>query len=317
MSKTIDGNGLKHLWSKIRESFLGKRDNAYRAQSVFFGAVDATSTATVMTATIEGLTELRDGVMLYLTNGVVTSASGWTLNVNGLGAKPVYNSMAAATRITTTFNIAYTMLFVYNSSRVEGGCWDEYYGYNTDTNTVAYNVRLNNASPVMAAALTRYKLVFTTADHKLLPSTAVSNNTGTAKALTTDAFDPRLPIYWYAYTTGVAVGAAPSASYMWIQYSTADFRYTANMGTTVEAGKPLYARVVPQSDGTVKLDGDNCFVQDMPSTADGKAYIFIGYGIDTKSIQLRQEHPMYCYRDGAIREWTPEIDRLWTAVNNL
>jgi hypothetical protein len=44
--------------------------------------------------------------------------------------------MAAESAVTTTFNIAYTMLFIYNSSRISGGCWDMYYGYNANTNTL-------------------------------------------------------------------------------------------------------------------------------------------------------------------------------------
>lgn len=104
-----------------------------RAGAIPFGKVDSTSTATAFTATVEGITELVDGACCYLMNGVVTSASGWTLNVNGLGAKPVYQTLAAATVTTTIFNINYTMLFVYNSTRVEGGCWDIFYGYNSNT----------------------------------------------------------------------------------------------------------------------------------------------------------------------------------------
>lgn len=88
------------------------------------GTVDSTSTSTVFTATVPGITSLRDGVCCYLTNGVVTSASGWTLNVNGLGALPVYKTRQVATRSTTDFNTNYSALFIYNSSRVTGGCWD-------------------------------------------------------------------------------------------------------------------------------------------------------------------------------------------------
>lgn len=69
---------------------------------------------------------------MWLTNGVVTSASGFTLNINNLGAKPVYRGMAAATAETKIFNINYTMAFIYNEDRVEGGCWDTmYYDSNT------------------------------------------------------------------------------------------------------------------------------------------------------------------------------------------
>ena len=92
-----------------------------RATAIPFGRVDSTSTATDFTATVPGITELTDGTCVMLDNGVVTSASGFTLNVNGLGAKPVYSSLAAATRDSTIFNIAYTMLFVYDETRVSGG----------------------------------------------------------------------------------------------------------------------------------------------------------------------------------------------------
>lgn len=97
------------------------------------GKLDSTSTATAMTATVEGIRELKDGVCMWLENGAITSASGVKLNVNGLGAKPIYNSMAEASAVTTTFNVAYTMLFVYNSTRVSGGCWDMVYGYDSNT----------------------------------------------------------------------------------------------------------------------------------------------------------------------------------------
>ena len=73
-------------------SRLSTSGNAYRSASIPMGHLDSTSTATVMTATVDGITELRDGVCMWLRNGVVTSASGFTLNVNGLGAKPCYSS---------------------------------------------------------------------------------------------------------------------------------------------------------------------------------------------------------------------------------
>lgn len=106
---------------------------ARKAASIPYGQVDNTSTNTAFTATIDGITELRDGVCCYIKNGVITSAAGCTLNVNNLGAKPIYQTLAAATAVTTAFNVNYTMLFVYNSSRVNGGCWDMFYGFNSNT----------------------------------------------------------------------------------------------------------------------------------------------------------------------------------------
>ena len=103
------------------------------ARGIPIGSVTSNS-RTVMTAEVPGVTELKDGVVMWLmNNNKQTSNTNWTLDVNGLGAKPVYQSMALASRITTTFNKAYTMLFVYNETRVEGGCWDMVYGYYTNT----------------------------------------------------------------------------------------------------------------------------------------------------------------------------------------
>lgn len=74
--------------------------------------------------------------MILVKNGRVTSAKNCTLNVNDLGAKPIYYSTAAATRVTTHFNSAYTWLLIYDSTRVDGGCWVAYWGYYSDSNTI-------------------------------------------------------------------------------------------------------------------------------------------------------------------------------------
>lgn len=111
----------------------GWSSNAYRTVSIPYGVLDGTSTSTAMTATVDGITELRDGVCMWLKNGTVTSASGVKLNINSLGAKPIYSSMSASSAVTTTFANGYTMLFVYDSTRVTGGCWVMSYGYYTNT----------------------------------------------------------------------------------------------------------------------------------------------------------------------------------------
>lgn len=144
---------------------LSTSGTAYKSASIPMGQVDSTSTATAFTATVAGITELRDGVCMWLTNGVATSAEGFTININNLGAKPVYGSLAAATASTTAFGKNYTMLFVYNSSRVTGGCWDLVYGY--DTNTTYTPIKLGfgyttcstaAATAAKTAALSSYAL---------------------------------------------------------------------------------------------------------------------------------------------------------------
>ena len=127
------------VMAAIPETYAGSAEAggvADKAAAIPYGHVDSTSTATAYTATIDGITELVDGTTVLLKNGVVTSKAGFTININGLGAKPVYNNMAAASAETTIFNVAYTLLLVYDSTRVSGGCWINYRGYYTDSNTV-------------------------------------------------------------------------------------------------------------------------------------------------------------------------------------
>ena len=276
---------------------------ATRAAAIPYGEVDDTSTATVMTATVPGITELYDGVCAYITNGVITSASGWTLEVNGLGAFPVYQSQAAATRTSTIFNAAYTGLFVYNSKRVEGGCWDYFYGYNSDTNTIAYYIRRYQSDQIMNATLYRYMICFTRKDGKLQPANTTNKTTGTSKNLTTEPFDPHGLIFYYSTTTTVSAGSAPSGSYMWIMHYAIDLRYSFNAGSTLTANKDVYIKCTPQADGMVKLAGNNCIVQDLPTTEDGFVYIHLGRAYSTYQISMELEHPVYIFQGGKLRRW--------------
>lgn len=130
---------------------LSTTGNAYRALSIPMGELDDTSTATVMTATVPGITELRDGVCVWLRNGVIASASGVTLDINSLGAKPIYNSLSGAV-VTTTFVAASTYLFVYNTTRITGGCWDMVYGYDANTTYTPVKLGLGYATCSTAAA---------------------------------------------------------------------------------------------------------------------------------------------------------------------
>lgn len=140
---------------------------ALKTGSIPFGIVDSTSTSKVFTATVPGITELVDGTCVLLKNGVVTSASGFTININGLGAHPAFSNMTAATAETTIFNINYTMLFIYDSTRVVGshtGAWCCYRGYDANTNTIGYQVRTNSSIRTVTDAARYYKLYFTSAD---------------------------------------------------------------------------------------------------------------------------------------------------------
>ena len=316
----LDNTGLTHLWGKITTALSGKLDitgNAYRAASIPFAQVDDTSTNTVFTATVPGITELRSGVCVFLMNGVVTSASGFTVNINGLGAKPVYSTLAAESRATTLFNVAYTLFLVYNEERVSGGCWDAYYGYDSNTNTIGYQLRTNSTTMPTLDKFYRYRLLFTAADRKhFVPANASSSTSAdTAKTTTQRPIDPFGAIYYYGHTTAINANANPTTSYFWTQYSFAlgySFNRTGS-ALTLTNHAPVYIKCAPQADGSAIIDADTPFVQTLPSTADGKIYIFLGIASSATAVELVPEHPVFCYRNGAIQPWTPlmaELDAL-------
>ena len=271
-----------------------------RATAIPFGVTDSTSTSTVVTATVTGVTELVDGEIMFLTNGAVTTAAGWTLNVNGLGAKPVYSTMAEESRITTTFSSAYTMLFIYNSSRVDGGCWDMYYGYDSNTNTIGYQLRNNSCNMTAAQTGYRYRLWLTDADGQgWVPiNTSTATNATTVRSLNTRPIDPFGRIVYCNHNATKSAGAGLGTAYQWDQYTLA-IGYSYVMTLTAQA--PVYLRCTPQADGSAVMQD---IVQTLPTTNDGYIYIFLGTSYSTTSMELLPVHPVY-YHDGTgIRLWT-------------
>ena len=276
---------------------------------IHYAAVDSTSTATVFTATVPGITELRDGVTVMLHNGVVTSASGFTLNINGLGAKPCYNNMTNATRDTTIFNVAYTMMFVYSTALDSGnGGWWIYRGYDANTNTIGYQLRTNSTTLTVTDTARYYKLYFTSADgnHWVPASVNSTNNATSARAVNQRPIDPFGRIVYTSASTSYAAGASLAATTIWDQY-TLVLGYSFNRtGAALEltAKKAVYVKCAPQADGSAIMDATEPIVQDLPSTADGKIYIYLGVAYDATHIELYPNHPVYYYSDGAIRLWT-------------
>lgn len=283
----------------------GPRGPAGPKGSIFFGQVDETSTATEFTAQIPGITEYFDGLTILLKNGVVTSASGFTIDINGLGAKHAYNNMAAATAETTLFNINYTMLLIYDSTRVSGGGWVMYRGYNSDNNTIGYQLRTNSYALPASDKFYRYRLLFTSADNtKFVPANKSTSTNATASRTTnTTPINPFGPIVYYGSTTAIEANAKPGVTVLWQQYVlTLGYSFN-NTGAALvmTTSKPVYLKCTPQADGSAVMD---YYTQALPSTEDGKIYILLGYAYSATNIELIANHPVYYYKNGGVRLWT-------------
>lgn len=280
-----------------------------RSDSIPFGVVDASSTSTKFTATVPGITELRDGVCVLIRNGVVTSAADFTININGLGAKKAYSNMSSdATAESTIFNIKYTMLFVYDSERVTGGGWICYRGYNSNDNTIGYQIRSNSGSLPLTAKTYRYRILFTSADgtHWVPSNTSTSTNATASRSVNQTPINPFGPIVYYGTTSAVNAETAPGANYLWQQYNlTLGYSFNRTGAALVlTSNTPVYIKAAPQADGSAIIDEDNPYVQALPTTDDGKIYIFLGIASGATTVELRIEHPIYYYKDSAIKLWT-------------
>ena len=283
--------------------------NANAANAILYGAVDSTSTATAYTATVAGLDQLVDGTCVMLHNGVVTSAAGFTVNINGLGAKKCYNNMTNATQDTTIFNINYTMLFIYSSELDEGngGFWI-YRGYNSDNNTIGYQLRTNSTAMPTVTRTRYYRLLFTSADRtKWVPANTGYDNSATSKkTVNQNAIDPHGRIVYMTGTTNVNANANVGATVVWDRY-TLNLGYSFNTtgaALTLTFPAPVFVKCAPQSNGSAIIDSTTPYVQALPSTADGKIYIYLGMAYSETNIELVDDHPVYEYKDGSLRLWT-------------
>lgn len=278
-----------------------------------YGECDSTSTATNFTVTVPGIRELTSGVCCLVRNGVITSASGCKLNVNGLGAKPIYSTLAGATAVTTAWNVSYTMLFVYDAgnTHVAGGCWMMYYGIDNNTNTIGYQVRTNSYSMPMTSVVYRYRLLFTSKDgsHFVPANNSTSTNATSSRTVCQDPIDPHGSIVYYGTTASVNQGSRPAVASLWQQYLVT-LGYSFNRtgaALNLTSWDPVYVKAAPQSDGSAIIDSTTPYVQALPATNDGFIYIFLGVAISATQIELNINHPVY-YNDGtAIRIWTGPV----------
>ena len=309
-SKTSDLTNDSNFTTK---AYVDAQDDADRGR-LYYGIVDATSTNVAFTAQISGITEYFDGLAVVLKNGVVTSAAGFTIDINGLGAKHAYSNMAAATAETTIFNVNYTMLFIYDSTRVEGGGWICYRGYNSDNNTIGYQIRTNSATLPLTEKTYRYRILFTSADgtHYVPANASTSTNATARRDVCQDPIDPFGRIVYYSSTSVIDANARPGAVALWDRYAIV-LGYSFNRtgaALTMTPWEPVYVKCTPQANGSAIIDATTPFVQSLPNTEDGKIYIHLGVAYSATNIELSLEHPVYYYKDGAIRIWTHQKDTL-------
>jgi hypothetical protein len=132
------------------------------------------------------------------------------------------------------------------------------------------------------------------------------NSATSVKTVNTRAINPFGRIIYFSANTSMAANADVAATYYWEQYAFAlgySFN-TTGAALTLTTKTPVYIKCAPQADGSAIIDSTTPYVQSLPSTEDGKIYIFLGIAYSATNIELYLEHPVYYYKDGCVRLWT-------------
>lgn len=270
-------------------------------------------------ATDSTISSLFDGLVMIVRIPVAGSGDyGVGISVNSGDYHPVVYNISSS--VGTRYGVNSTIMVVYNSTQTASlyinsasttsvtGVW-QVYDYDSDSDTT-YRLRNYSASYInkSGVATNRRTLLFEVSGGLSAVNTTIG--TGTSKTPINFKYIPYGQIRYYSTSGSIANNAAFTTTGLWEQYAL-DLRYSFNCGSTLTAGNPVYLRMVVNNDGTLSQDataaGANPIVQVLPSTADGKVYLYLGRAGSTTTLELEVAHPIYEYKDGAIRVWTNTV----------
>lgn len=276
--------------------------------AAFHGTCDTAAGTAEKAVTCADFTaaDLVAGAMIVVdfANANSAAVADLKLNVNNTGAYAIkQNGSGTLSNMgDKSYLKAASYPFIFN-----GSYWVTW--YDTNSNTIGYTIRTNGLQIPVKTACYRYRICFTSPDGKsLIPANASTSTSATAsKTVTTEKIDPFGRIIYYSYSTAISAGGSIGTAYQMQQYNGVTLGYSFNRtgaALTMTAKKPVYVKCAPQTDGSAIIDSSTPFVQDLPTTEDGKIYIFLGVATSETAIEFTLEHPVYFYKNGGIRQWT-------------
>ena len=126
------------------------------------------------------------------------------------------------------------------------------------------------------------------------------------KSKNTATFRIGAPIFYYGSNTDKASGSYTGDNTLYMQTSGIDLRYSTNCATTLTSNKPVYLVGIPN--GSTYTLADTWWTQTLPSTDDGKIYIYLGVTYSSYQIAWEVVHPIYWYKNGALRLYDSNKD---------
>ena len=177
-----------------------------------------------------------------------------------------------------------------------------------NTDAIGFRLRINDTVRNVSDTARYYKIYFTSADDTMWVPASVdsTNNTTSARPVNQRPIDPFGPIVYTSANTNYTAGSNLAATTIWEQYAIA-LGYSFNRtgaALTLTAEKPVYVKCAPQTNGSAIMDANTPIVQALPTTNDGKIYIYLGIAYDATHIELQIWHPVYWHDGTGIRLWT-------------
>ena len=179
-----------------------------------------------------------------------------------------------------------------------------------DADSTGYNIRkIYSLIKAGSNKVFPYTFIMENSDGRW-ESIVTSNSTGTGKSRNTHGFKLGTILFMGQSSTYNENVVLDNYRLWYMQSDLLDHRYSFNTandstnGTT--ANKPVYlVGTLNASDGLFYLD-TKWWTQTLPTTADGKLYIYLGMAYDYYRMTFDLENPIYHYVNGMLREFTQD-----------
>lgn len=274
--------------------------------------MESTSTSTAFVITAPGITSLYDGATFICKNIKVNSASGCTMNVNGLGAKGMWCSQSN-TAVTTHWTKNYTYIWVYDATNER---WEFYQGRDTDNNDT-YTVTNYYSHPVAGGnGLKTYSLFARLADGTY--SSLFTNTGGTgAKTFDTETEFDLSKVFYANISEDIAAGSVMTNDNVWrMACINIDMRYnftgvtTSASTSTLVANKPVYLTVENLDSTSRYFKLVSPFITQEPQD-DSCLYVLLGFMRNSYYMDFHVHNPIYNCREVTVDNTTAYILDPW------
>lgn len=276
-------------------------EQAAYLKKVIAGTVETAAATAAKEVTIAGYTPTAGDVLAITYTLGDTSSATTTLSING--SAPISIRLGATAASTTTHSVTAggTVMYYYDGTRLQ--LFGSMRTSDSDTIQAVYH----NVNKVAGVDITRYKIVMEGSDNKFYPL-SVGDTTALTKVQSAMTFKPLGLILWYGTTP--TVDADATFTYTFTEHTFSTATYTFNKTSSYTNYAPIFIVGTIDANGFFVLDQTDAtswFTQTLPSTEDGKVYIRIGLLYNTTgAIHLETNHPIYQYKDGALRQYSPD-----------